>query len=236
VSATDVPLEFWQAASVAYDTHVCGGQTGRAKTDPVYQEVCEGRDAPPNYQYMSTCADRCHAKLWRFGCRLPFVNREERSPLPNDWHMGANVSQLHDLKRGSPCLFATNAKGQRFPVPPGADWVPSPGDELLIWNTGNDAHSLSIVSFDGTEAVTGNYGSSGMSKAVFPGAKLSQAPLTFDGKVWRYGKPGKVKIVQRVIRLVDAIPTFTVKPNFEGIPFDAAYTGEVRDRIEAAFA
>ncbi len=74
-------VECYQAASVAFDTWACNGRVGRAKTDPIYQMVCEGRDTPPNYEFMSTCADRCHCKLFRFGCRLPFVNRDGRQHL-----------------------------------------------------------------------------------------------------------------------------------------------------------
>src|SRR3990170_656548 len=146
-------LECWQAASVAFDTWVCGGTTGRAKTDPVYQMVVEGRDNPSTYKSFSSCAERPMCKLWRFGCRLAFVNREERTPAPNDWKFGVNISNLHDLNKGAPCLFKTSAKGTRYAVAPGADWDPSVGDELLIWThpnpvpekEGSDAHSLSIV-------------------------------------------------------------------------------------------
>ena len=225
-------LECYQAACVALDTWACNGMVGRAKTDPVYQMVCEGRDTPPNYEHMSTCADRAHWRLWRLGCRLPFVNREERSPLPHDWHLGVNISNLHNLALGSPCLSATNTKGERFPIPPGVDWLPSIGDELLIWNTGPDAHSLSIVSFDGARAVTANYGASGCSKAVFPGAKLGTAPLAFKGGHWWHGEGVHAKQVERVLRLVDIIETLTAKANLEGPAFGDVYTGEVRDLIE----
>lgn len=226
-------LECYQVASVAFNTWACNGLVGRAKTDPVYQAIVERRDMPETYLTYSSCADRAHALLWRFGCDRPFVNREERSPLPHDWHIGANISNLHNLRLGSPCLFATNANGDRFPVPPGADWIPSTGDELLIWNKGNDAHSLAIVACDGARATTANYGVSGMSAAVFPGAKFGNAPLVFRAGHWWYGDGVHTKQVQRVLRLIDVIEALTRKANLEGVPFDADYTGEVRDAIES---
>jgi hypothetical protein len=225
-------FECYQAASAAFDNWVCNGIVGRAKTDPVYQMVVEGRDKPANYLTYSSCADRAHAKLWRFGCRLPFLNREERSPLPNDFHWGVNISDLHDPNKGSPCLFATQANGKKFSVPPKADWEPTVGDELLLWNTGSDAHSLAIKSFDGSRAVTANYGVTGCSAAVFPGGKLGSAPLVFKSGHWWYGEGVHARQVQSVLRIADYIEVLTAKANLEGIPFDSDYTGEVRDLIE----
>jgi hypothetical protein len=225
-------LECYQAASVAFNTWACNGITGRPKTDPVYQRIVEGRDVPATYEDYSSCADRCHAWLWLIGCERKFVNREERSPLPRDWHIGVNISNLHNLALGSPCLSATNSKGEHFAVAPGADWEPSVGDELLSWNKGNDAHSFAIISYEGSRAVTANYGVSGCSKAVFPGAKVGNAPLVFKSGHWWYGEGVHAKQVQRVLRLVDYIETLTRKANLDGIPFDDAYTGEVRDFIE----
>ncbi len=227
-------LECWQAASAAYDTWVCGGTTGRAKTDPVYQMVVEGRDNPSTYAIFSSCAERPMAKLWRFGCRRTFVNREERTPAPRDWKSGVNISNMHDLSKGSPCMFAINAQGHRFAVAPGAGWVPMVGDELLIWNhpLGKDAHALGIVTFDGALATTSNYGSSGMSKTVFPGAKISSPrSLAFRNNGWWYDKSGVQTRVMRVLRIADYVETFTEVPNFDGIPFDSAFTGEVADHL-----
>ncbi len=147
--------------------------------------------------------------------------------------MGANISNLHDVHQGSPCLFKLDENGHKYAVQPGEDWIPSPGDEPLIWNKGNDAHSLSIISFDGKRAVTANYGASGMSKAVFPGAKVADAPLAFRGGHWWYGEGVHMKQVMRVLRLVDYIETLTAKANLDGIPFDDLYTGEVQDFIES---
>lgn len=197
------PLEAYRIVAIALDEWACGYDKGRPKTDPIYQQVVEGRDVPATYAHYSSCADRAHWRLWRLGCRLPFVNREERSPLPNDWHIGMNISMLYDHSKGSPAIQPTG------------DWVPSPGDEMIIWNTGNDAHSLSVLSWDGTTAYTSNYGAGGMSASATPGAKIADAPLTFDGKVWKYGKIS-IKTVQRVIRLEDVIPTLTAQANTQG--------------------
>lgn len=217
-------LECYQAAAVALDSWACNGTMGRAKTAPEYQQVVEGRDVPSSYAMYSSCADRAHWRLWRLGCRLPFVNREERTPFPKDFHWGVNIAWLHDTQKGSPARM------------PGADWEPSPGDEMLIWNTGPDAHSLSIISYDGSRAVTANYGTAGMSKAAFPGGKFGNAPLVFHGGHWWYGEGQHAKQVQRVLRLVDIIETLTAKASFDGIPFDANFTGEVADSITGEHA
>lgn len=225
-------LECYQAACVALDTWACGGTVGRAKTDPVYQMVTEGRDVPSSYTSYSSCADRAHWRFWRLGCRLPFVNREERTPQPKDFHWGVNIAWLHDTDKGAPCLLSTQRNGVQFPVAPKADWEPSKGDEMLIWNTGLDAHSLSIVSYDGGRAQTANYGASGMSAAVFPGAKLGSAPLVFKSGHWWYGEGVRAKQVMRVLRLVDIIETLTAKADLSGPDFTADFTGEVKDFVE----
>ena len=232
-------VELYRTAAVALDQYFCGYDAGRDKKDPVYQYVVEGRDVPATYTSYSSCADRAHARLWRLGCRRLFVNREERSPLPGDWHTGRNISSLHDISQGAPCLVRINANGQRYACPPGRDWVPTPGSEMLIWSspTGSDAHSLSVVAFDGSVATTANYGVEGMSAASFPGAKIGSAPLAFDGTSWHYGVPGRTKIVQRVLTLEDIVAALTVDP-------DLTYTdgtllpgmSEVLDAIVAARA
>jgi hypothetical protein len=225
------PLEAYRIVAVALDEWACGYDKGRPKTDPVYQEVVEKRDVPATYEHYSSCADRAHWRLWRLGCRLPFVNREERSPLPNDWHIGMNISLLHDTAKGSPALSKVIG-GSRYAVPPAGDWVPSPGDEMIVWNTGKDAHSLAVLEWDGKIARTSNYGVGGMTPTPSPGAKIIKAPLTFDGQVWKYGLT-TIKTVQRVIRLEDVIPTLTVQANLMGPDFTDAYTSKVWDLIMA---
>jgi len=218
-------LDLWRTAAVALDEYACNGDKGRDKRDPVYLEVVEKRDGIlVPYDRYSSCADRAHWKLWRLGVREKFVNREERTPLPNDWHVGANISQLWNKAMGSPSEQPT------------ADWLPEPGDELLIWNTGNDAHSLSIMSYDPVkrEARTANYGTAGMSKATFPGAKCSTAPLVYtaqDG--WLYGLSHKRK-VQRVTKLAKVVPLITAKPNFRDSAGQYIFgNGESLDALEA---
>jgi hypothetical protein len=206
---TSALVELYRTASVAIDEYFCNGLAGRDKKDPVYQYVVEGRDVPATYTSYSSCADRAHAKLWRLGCRRRFVNREERSPLPHDWHIGQNISSLHDVSEGSPCLV--NASG--LACPPGRDWVPAAGAEMLIWNSGNDAHSLSVLSFDGRTARTANYGTMGMSAMSFPGCKEGSAPLVLVGNSWHYGS----KVVQRVLTMEGIVASLTGDPDLTGI-------------------
>lgn len=227
-------LECYQAASVAMDTWLCKDTKGRGKLDPVYRLVVENRDTKGSWHIYSSCADRAHLKLWRFGCRLPFVNREERTPLPNDFKWGMNIAYLHDINKGSPCMFKLNSKGQKVACAPGTSWVPMVGDELIVWNDpamGKDAHSLSLVDLSGSKAITANYGATGMQNVEFPGAKLGEGVLEFRSGFWWYGDKNP-KRVQRVLRLEDIIETLTAKANLEGPGYDAVYTGEVRDFIE----
>lgn len=211
-------IECYQAACVALDTWACNGAAGRSKTDPVYQAVVQGRDNPSTYKLFSSCAERAHWRLWRLGCRLPFVNREEP---PRKWKSGVNIAWLHDVSKGAPCIT------------PSASWVPSPGDEMIIWNTGVDAHSLSVLEFDGARAKTANYGASGMSSASFPGAKTAEAPLVLKAGHWWYGEGVRAKQVMRVLRLQDIIEKLTAKSDLSGPGFDDKFTGEVKDFIES---
>ena len=226
-------LECYQAASVAMDTWLCKDTKGRGKLDPVYRLVVENRDTKGSWGSYSSCVDRAMKKLWAFGCRLAFVNREERTPLPNDFKWGVNIANLHDLSKGSPCMTKINSKGKKVAAAPGEAWVPMVGDELIVWNDptmGKDAHSLSLVALNGTEAITGNYGSSGMQDVEFPGCKLGKGALVLRNGVWWYGDKNP-KRVQRVLRIEDVIGTLTAKANLDGVPHDDFYTGEVQDLI-----
>lgn len=203
-------VELYRTASVALDEYFCNGAAGRDKKDHVYQYVVEGRDVPSEYTEYSSCADRAHAKLWRLGCRLPFVNR---SHAQHGWRVGQNITLLHSLPEGSPCLSKVNGQGQRYDCPPDGDWVPAPGAEMLIWNSGNDAHSLSILSYDGTTARTANYGTEGMSAASFPGCKDGSEPLSFNGTSWHYGS----KVVQRVLTMEGIVAALTEVPDLTDV-------------------
>lgn len=199
-------LAAYQAASVALDTYFCNSFEGRDKTALEYQYVVEGRDAPSSYAHYSSCGDRPAAKYFRLGCRSSFINRKEHK----GWRVGANISSL--------------AYGCPLARQPNKDWVPSPGDELLIWNKsdGTDAHSLAIIEYKANErrAITANYGSSGMSARSFPGCKFADVPLVFNGVLWKCGEPGHAKTVYRVLRLEAMIPLFTDPPNLTYIDGD----------------
>ncbi len=215
-------LELWQRAAVALDEWACGGEKGRDKRDPIYRAVTENRDGGlVPYDKYSSCGDRAHWRLWRLGVRLPFVNREERTPLPGDWHVGVNISELWNAKHGAPA------------VAPGRDWMPEPGDELLIWLTGFDAHSLSVLSYDAATntARTANYGTAGMSKAMFPGAQCKTVPLVYwPATGWMCGK----RKVHRVTKLADVVPLITVKPDFKDLSGEYIFgDGGTLDELES---
>ena len=218
-------VQLYQLASVALDTWACNGKAGRRKDDPVYQGVVQGRDVPAVYSRYSSCADRAHWKLWRLGCRAPFLNRDADD---RKWKPGVNISNLWNRALGAPITRR-----------PGAGWRPLPGDELLIWNTpsGFDAHSLSIVSYApmGELATTANYGAAGMAATPIGGAKLSDHTLYFNGRDWLCGPATRRKVVQSVLRLADLVPLFTEAPDVSGPEYSDTWTGEVSDELAALF-
>lgn len=236
VSATFADrVALYQAASVALDTWACNGKTGRRKDDPVYREVTQDRDyLPSQWPHYSSCADRAHWKLWRLGCRLPFVNRSAPAmqgttgPIPaRHWLDGVNISNLWNSKLGAPVLRR-----------PGAGWTPLPGDELLLWNTGNDAHSCAIVDYlpNNELATTANYGAAGMAPTPFGGCHFSDSPLYFNGKDWLCGQAQHRRIVQSVLRMAALVPLFTEAPDLSGPDWSDTFTGEVADALGASKA
>lgn len=225
-------VKLYQIASVALDVWACGGAAPgatRRKDDPVYQEIVQGRDVPAVYAHYSSCADRAHWKLWRLGCRAPWVNRTATNPdgSARHWLPGANISNLWG--NGTPRLRR-----------PGAGWIPLPGDELLIWNnaSGSDAHSCSIISYapNGELAVTANYGAAGMAPTPIGGAKVGATPLYFNGRDWLCGPATHRRIVQSVLRMAALVPLFTEAPDLSGPDWSADFTGELADALGAIHA
>lgn len=208
------PLYLWQMASVALCEWACGYDNGRSKDDPVYRLVTENRDGPGPEQrkHYSSCADLGHFLLMRLGVREKWINRTDDGTF-GPWMPGANVSLLW----GSSCPIDSV---------PDADWQPEPGDILILWNTGNDAHvCVAIAPLEQGRLKTANYGAGGMSPSAIPGAKLGSNKLIWDGKHWVYGS----KIVQRCLKLKDIISVVSVKPILtEG----CSLTGEVIDALE----
>src|SRR5678816_1909597 len=121
-------LDVWQRAAIAMCEWACGYDTGRSKDDPVYREVTENRDGPGPEQrkHYSSCGDLAHWMMRRFGIREAWVNRTDDG-MCGPWISGVNVSNLWGSKNP-------------LDVIPNADWVPEPGDVMLLWLTGNDAH------------------------------------------------------------------------------------------------
>jgi hypothetical protein len=103
--------------------------------------------------------------------------------------------------------------------------MPEPGDVVLIWNTGVDAHVMVALGRDGSTLRTANYGAGGMSPLVSPGAKIGGKALTHQHGKHFYG----TRQIQRYLPLADAVRRISVPPNLTG----AALTGEEFDAIEA---
>ena len=191
------PLEVWQRVAVALCEWACGYDAGRTKDDPVYKIVTENRDGPGPEQRKkySSCGDLGHFMLERLGVRAAWINRDDDNAY-GKWRSGVNISNLW----GSACPID---------MVPGADWVPEPGDILLLWNTGFDAHvCVSSGELDQGRLKTFNYGAGGMSAASNPGAKIGKNKLVWNGKNWLYG----TKIVQRVLPLREVVKIVSVPP------------------------
>src|SRR6187402_2325726 len=136
----DLTLDVWRAAAVALCEYACGYEAGRSKDDPIYKEVTENRDGPGEAQRRaySSCGDLAHWLYMRLGIREPWLNRNDDNAF-GPWKPGQNITRLW----GTACPFDK--------VPPdGGNWKPEPGDVVLIWNTGTDAHVM--VALDGGDA------------------------------------------------------------------------------------
>ena len=208
-------LDVWRSAAVALCEYACGYDVGRRKDDPVYVEVTEGRDGPGPTQRSkySSCGDLAHWLYKRLGIREPWINRTDDG-VNGPWKAGENVSRLW----GGACPFDR--------VPPAYElWMPEPGDVLLLWNTGFDAHVTVTLGLDRAGKLrTANFGAGGMSPDLSPGSRIGAANLTHQRGRPFYG----ARQVQRWLPLGDAINHITVSPDLRG----AALTGEELDALE----
>ncbi len=193
------PLYVWQTGAVALCEWACGYDKGRSKDDPVYKIVTENRDGPGPEQRKkySSCGDLGHYLLSRLGVREPWVNRTDDNAFLT-WRSGINISELW----GKACPID---------IVPDSAWQPEPGDILILWNTGFDAHVCVALDYREGKLKTANYGAGGMSPAANPGARLSTSKLTWNGKQWVYGS----KVVQRCLKLRDIITVISVPPRFD---------------------
>ena len=210
----DLTADVWRAAAVALCEYACGYEAGRSKDDDVYKEVTEKRDGPGPDQRKrySSCGDLAHWLYRRLGIRQEWVNRTDDDAF-GPWKPGANIARLW----GGACPFDQ--------VPPNdSSWKPGPGDVLLIWNSGVDAHVMVALGHDGTTLRTANYGAGGMSPLASPGAKIGAKPITFQQGKPFYG----TRQIQRYLPLSEAIKFRSVEPVLTG----AALTGEEFDAIE----
>ena len=210
----ELTLDVWRAAAVALCEYACGGDAGRSKDDAVYKEITENRDGPGPLQRKtySSCGDLAHWFYSRLGIREPWVNRTGDGAF-GPWKPGANVSQLW----GNACPID-------LAPPDDPNWLPEPGDVVLIWNTGFDAHVMVSLGLDGPNLRTANYGAGGMSPLPSPGAKIAGKPLTRAHGRPFYG----TRQMQRYLPLAAAIKRITVKPDLTG----ASLNGEQVDAIE----
>lgn len=214
----DNALELWRIGISALASWACGYSKGRGKLEAPYIEVTEGRDARNVWAHYSSCADLAHWIAERCGVTAPWVNRTH-DDVNGPWASGVNVSRL---------------MGSGIAKSPAATFLPEQGDILILFNspTGTDAHVCVYIGPNAAakgEHWTANYGAGGMSASEHPGAKLSSKPLRVEGSALMYG----AKRVQRVITVPDLVAQATRKANFAGPDFDAEFTGEVQDALEA---
>ena len=207
------PLHVWQRAAVALCEWACGYDQGRTKDDPVYKIVTENRDGPGREQrkHYSSCGDLGHFLLERLGVREPWINRDDDGLFGN-WKSGVNVSNLW----GSGCPID---------MVPGKDWKPEPGDILILWNTGFDAHvCVSSGETVNNKLKTFNYGVGGMNPEASPGSRIGYNNLTWNGHFWMYG----AKAIQRCLPLREIIKVITVLPKLDE---GCSMTGEDLDAL-----
>jgi len=208
-------LQPWADAAVALCEYACGYEHGRSKDDPVYQDVCEGRDAGMMRAHYSSCGDLGHWLAERLGVRESWVNRHSLG----HYHVGMNVAEL-----GLGCPISHDA-------PTGPEWVgPEAGDICEIWNgtVGQDAHVLVALGHgsDGNHLRTANYGAGGMNASAIMGAKISDSTFSHHPDGWYVG----TRRLRRIIKLADLVRAATAPPDLTG----AKLTGETIDAVKAA--
>jgi hypothetical protein len=203
-----VSIELWRTGIASLAKWACGYDKGRGKLDPVYVEVTEGRDKKGGWASYSSCADLGH-----------FLANRSSDSVNGPWKPVVNVSCL-----GTPSEPVTT------------HYLPEPGDIWIMsnhpWPTGNDYHVCVYVGANAAkhgEHITANYGAGGMSNSEFPGAKLASHMLATDGAGLIYG----AKRVSRVITVSNLVARSTAAPDFSGPDYDADFTGEVQDALEA---
>ena len=212
-----VDLGAWRIAAVALASHACGGKAGRSKDDPVYDAWTEGRDHGAARRSYSSCGDLGHGLLEALGVRAPWLNRKSLG----QYRVGMNLSLFN---------YSAPARYAWFRNPRATlahNWLPEPGDILIIANspTGADGHCLVVLdsSLPG-EVTTANYGAGGMSAASYPGAKIAHPALRFDGRSWLVGS----RVVRTHVSLADVLPG-SARPRLDGVEL----LGEVLDAIGA---
>lgn len=225
---TTAPIELWRIGIVALAKHA-GGWTGirdaidsyghRSKVEPVYVEVTENEHGCAREKY-SSCADAVHWLAKRIGIELPWVNRTD-DDFGENWKFAVNVSRISTVSKVVTGTF-----------------LPEPGDCLISWNKADtsDAHVWVYLGPNPDkqgEHFSLNYGAAGMSKAVTPGAAIRSKSLRVEGSALVYGSR-RVQRVLTVPMLVAMRAASTKRPDFSGPDFDAVFTGEVRDALEAS--
>lgn len=209
-------LSLWRTAAVALCEYACGYAQGRDKDDPVYLEVVEHRDVPPDRAHYSSCGDQAWWLLYRLGLRKPWMNRKANGT----YAPGMNVADL----TGCPVHIVG---------PTAPNYAPLPGDILEIWSAADthDAHvCISLGLTDPGHLRTANYGAGGMNAAASPGANIAQSPYLHTPNGWLIGT--SKRRLQRVIPLANVVPLLTVAPDLTG----ARVAGEVIDALQATWA
>ncbi len=210
-------------AIVALAHHFCGvpidarppaGGTldGFNKLAPVYMGVTEHRDGPGPAQReaYSSCGDQLHAILERVGVRAPWINRGAK-------HVYGSA-QMTKLEPFDPKGNPGGSPASRF-VPSDPSYRPPAGSLCLIWTPGvNNAHALVVLGqgSDSGHLLTANYGATGMSAALAPGAQLADSPYAWD-PVHRWHALGRTKrALQTVITPETLVPYLTEQVDLTG--------------------
>lgn len=123
--------------------YACGAE-GRAETDPIYQDVTEGRDTGAYRAMYSSCGDLAHWLFCRLGLTSPWVNRAELG----HYRTGMNVSNI-----------AYHPKA----LTPAVDAAYATGDVLVIWSRPDttDSHVIVVLDHQPPYLYTGEYGQPG---------------------------------------------------------------------------
>lgn len=172
------PIQSYRDLARELCEYACNGSAGRPESDPIYQDITEGRDVGTMVRKYSSCGDLPHWMLFRLGVRLPWINRAEHG----GWTVGANIWKLEHTQ-----ATRVASLSDRYEC----------GDVLRIGDSGRE-HVFVVLEHDGNIIHSADYGQPG-------GEFRSRSIAERDGRPYLGGRIiGRWLPLGEVLNLADA--------------------------------